>query len=220
LLRRESVSSLKISNNCLIEEKKSINRLFYNEEIKLFGQYEYNVEVEDLSITDLIAINTPKSNVYIPHTAGRYQQKRFRKTTCPIIERITNSLMRHGRNNGKKNLAIAIVKQALDIIALITNKNPLETILRAISNAGPREDSTRIGSGGAVKKTAVDVSPLRRVNMGIYLITTGARESSFRNIRNIAECLADEFIACASLSNSSYALRKKEEIERSAKSNR
>jgi small subunit ribosomal protein S5e len=204
----------------LLEEKKNINRLFYNEEIKLFGQYEYNVEVEDLSVTDLIAINTPKSNIYVPHTAGRYQQKRFRKTTCPIIERVTNALMRHGRNNGKKNLAITIVKQTLDIIALITNKNPLETILRAIGNAGPREDSTRIGSGGAVKKSAVDVSPLRRVNMGIYLIVTGARESSFRNIRNIAECLADEFIATAQGSNSSYALRKKEEIERSAKSNR
>jgi small subunit ribosomal protein S5e len=105
--------------------------------------------------------------------------------------------MRMGRNNGKKNLAIAIVKQALDIVALVTNKNPLETVLRAISLAGPREDSTRIGSGGAVKKSAVDVSPLRRVNMGIYLITTGARESSFRNVRNIAECLADELIATA-----------------------
>jgi small subunit ribosomal protein S5e len=107
--------------------------------------------------------------------------------------------MKHGRNNGKKNLAIAIVKQTLDIIALVTNKNPLETILKAVSNAGPREDSTRIGSGGAVKKTAVDVSPLRRINMALYLITSGAREASFRNIRNIAECLADEFIACASV---------------------
>lgn len=107
--------------------------------------------------------------------------------------------MKHGRNNGKKNLAITIVKQALDIIALVTNKNPLETVLKAIANAGPREDSTRIGSGGAVKKSAVDVSPLRRVNMGIYLISVGARESSFRNIRNISECLADEFIACANV---------------------
>jgi small subunit ribosomal protein S5e len=168
----------------------------------------------------LIAVNSAKSNIYVPHTAGRYQKKRFRKTTCPIVERITNSLMMHGRNNGKKTLAIAIVKQTLDIIALITNKNPLETILQAISAAGPREDSTRIGSGGAVKKTAVDCSPLRRVNQGIYLIVTGAREASFRNIRNIAECLADEFIATAAGSNSSYALRKKEEVERGAKSNR
>lgn len=109
--------------------------------------------------------------------------------------------MKHGRNNGKKNLAITIVKQTLDIIALVTNKNPLETILKAVSNAGPREDSMRIGSGGAVKKAAVDVSPLRRINMGLYLISSGAREASFRNMRNIAECLADEFIACAAVIN-------------------
>jgi len=152
-----------------------------------------------LSLTDLIAINTSKSNIYVPHTAGRYQKKRFRKTTCPIVERITNSLMRHGRNNGKKNLAITIVKQTLDIISLITNKNPLETIIKAISRAGPREFSARVGSGGVVKKSAVDVSPLRRINQGIYLITTGAREASFRNVKNIAECLADEFMACATV---------------------
>jgi small subunit ribosomal protein S5e len=128
--------------------------------------------------------------------------------------------MKHGRNNGKKNLAIAIVKQALEIVALTTNKNPIEVVLAAVSNSGPREDSTRIGSGGAVKKAAVDVSPLRRINLGLYLITVGARESSFRKIRNIAECLADELIAASQNSNSSYAVRKKEEIERSAKSNR
>ena len=110
--------------------------------------------------------------------------------------------MMHGRNNGKKNLAIAIVKQAMEIIALCTNKNPIEVLLKAVSNAGPREDSMRVGSGGAVKKSAVDVSPLGRVNQGIYLICTGARESSFRNIRNIAECLADEILACAEVDNS------------------
>jgi small subunit ribosomal protein S5e len=53
--------------------------------------------------------------------------------------------MMKGRNNGKKNMAMTIVREALDIVALITNKNPLETVLEAISKAGPREDSTRIG---------------------------------------------------------------------------
>jgi len=42
-------------------------------------------------------------------------------------------------------MAMTIVREALDIVALITNKNPLETVLEAISKAGPREDSTRIG---------------------------------------------------------------------------
>ena len=30
--------------------------------------------------------------------------------------------------------------------------------------SGPREDATRIGSAGVVRRQAVDVSPLRRVN--------------------------------------------------------
>lgn len=43
----------------------------------------------------------------------------------------------------------------------------------AIVNTGPREDSTRIGSSGTVRRQAVDVSPLRRVNQAISLITIG-----------------------------------------------
>lgn len=45
----------------------------------------------------------------------------------------------------------------------------------AVRNGGPREDSTRIGSAGVVRRQAVDVSPLRRLNQAIYLICTGAR---------------------------------------------
>ena len=62
----------------------------------------------------------------------------------------------------------------------------MEVFIKAIMVAGPREDSTRIGSGGAVKKQAVDVSPLRRVNQAIYLITNGARASSIKNQKTIA----------------------------------
>ena len=36
--------------------------------------------------------------------------------------------------------------------------------MSAIINSGPREDSTRIGRAGTVRRQAVDVSPLRRVN--------------------------------------------------------
>ena len=63
-------------------------------------------------------------------------------------------------------------------------------LVNAIINSGPREDSTRIGRAGTVRRQAVDVSPLRRVNQAIWLLCTGAREASFRNIKSIAECLA------------------------------
>lgn len=205
----------------MAEEQPNIKSKFFANELKLFGKHTYNQEVPDMTLMELMAINSEKSNIIVPHTSGKYQIKRFRKTQCPIIERLTNSIMYHGRNNGKKCLAIKIVKQALEIISLSTNKNPIEIVLKAISVAGPREDSTRIGSGGTVKKSAVDVSPLRRINIGIYLITVGAREASFRTCKNIAECLANELINCANGNNQgSYALKKKDEIERAAKANR
>ena len=129
-------------------------------------------------------------------------------------------MMMHGRNNGKKTLAIRIVKQALEIVHLLTDANPLQIIIDAIINTGAREDSTRIGSAGAVRRQAVDVSPLRRVNQAISLITQGSREAAFRNTKSIAECLADELINAAKGSSNSYAIKKKDELERVAKSNR
>lgn len=51
----------------------------------------------------------------------------------------------------------------------------------------------------------------------IYLITTGAREAAFRNIKTIAECLADELINAAKGSSNSFAIKKKDELERVAK---
>ena len=74
-------------------------------------------------------------------------------------------------------------------------------VVTAVINSGPREDSTRIGRAGTVRRQAVDVSPLRRVNQAISLLTTGAREASFRNIKTIAECLADELINAAKVWN-------------------
>lgn len=74
---------------------------------------------------DYIAVKE-KSAKYLPHSAGRYSVKCFRKAQCPIVERLTNSLMMHGRNNGKKLMAIRIVKHAFEIIHLLTGENPLQ----------------------------------------------------------------------------------------------
>ena len=73
-------------------------------------------------------------------------------------------------------------------------------LVTAVINSGPREDSTRIGRAGTVRRQAVDVSPLRRVNQAVWLLCMGAREAAFRNIKSIAECLADELINAAKVS--------------------
>ncbi|CAD5229448.1 unnamed protein product [Bursaphelenchus okinawaensis] len=189
-------------------------------EVRLFNKWSLNdVEVSDISLVDYIAVKE-KGAKYLPHSAGRYQIRRFRKATCPIAERLASSLMAHGRNNGKKLMTVRIVKHAFEIIHLLTGENPVQILVNAVINSGPREDSTRIGRAGTVRRQAVDVAPLRRVNQAIQLICTGARESAFRNIKTIAECLADELINAAKGSSNSYAIKKKDELERVAKSNR
>ncbi|XP_064395702.1 uncharacterized protein LOC135342774 [Halichondria panicea] len=189
-------------------------------EVKLFGKWSMDdVHVNDISLADYITVKE-KGAVFLPHTAGRYAAKRFRKAQCPIVERLTNSLMMHGRNSGKKLMAVTIVKHSFEVVNLLTGENPVQVLVDAISNSGPREDSTRIGRAGTVRRQAVDVSPLRRVNQAIWLLCTGAREAAFRNIKSIAECLADELINAAKGSSNSYAIKKKDELERVAKSNR
>lgn len=66
-------------------------------EIMLFGKWSFeDIEVIDLSLVDYIAYKD-RGCVYVPHSAGRYQIRRFRKAQCPIVERMVNSLMMHGR---------------------------------------------------------------------------------------------------------------------------
>lgn len=53
--------------------------------------------------------------------------KRFRKVSCPIVERLVCSLMFHGRNNGKKLMAVRIVRHTFEIIHLLTGEVRLST---------------------------------------------------------------------------------------------
>jgi len=194
-------------------------------EPKLFGKWEFDGLIcSEISLVDYIKTGASRfgaTGIYVPHTAGRYQTKRFRKALCPIVERMACSLMMHGRNNGKKMKAIRIIRQSLEIISLLNpDQNPIQVLIDAVKNGGPREDSCKVGSSGTVRRQAVDVSPIRRVNMAITLICTGARLAAFRNIKSVAECLADEITNCAKESSNSYAIKKKDEIERVAKANR
>ena len=71
-----------------------------------------------------------------------------------------------------------------------------------------------------MKRQAVDVSSFRRINQSIYFITKYARDKSFKNVKNIAECLADEFMQAAKANPNCSSIKKKEEIERNGKANR
>jgi small subunit ribosomal protein S7 len=186
-------------------------------EIKLFGKWSYDwVEVRDPSLKRYLCLKP----VYLPHTSGRHEHKKFGKATVPVVERLINKLMRPGRNAGKKHLAYNIVKKAFDIIYLRTGENPLQVLVRAIENSAPREDTTRIMYGGIAYHVSVDVSPLRRIDVALRHITEGARLKAFNNPIPIEEALAEEIILAASGDTKSYAIQRKDEIERIALSSR
>jgi len=95
--------------------------------------FYFGGQVNDISLADYVGVQV-KHATYVPHTAGRYSVKRFRKAQCPIVERLTNSLQMHGRNNGKKLKAVTIVKHAMEIIHLLTDQNPIQVIVDAVVN--------------------------------------------------------------------------------------
>ncbi len=89
--------------------------------------------------SDYIQIRSP---VYISHSAGRYAIKRFRKAQCPIIERLTNSLMMNGRNNGKKLMAVRIVAHAFEIVSTPSH-GYITKFLTQVSFSDPHNDRSK-----------------------------------------------------------------------------
>lgn len=82
------------------EDEENKKTAEFAKEIKLFGKWDYDLEFNkvDTSLKDQMNWKAR----WHPHTAGRYQKKRFRKKQCPIVERLSNAIMMHGRNSGKK----------------------------------------------------------------------------------------------------------------------
>lgn len=186
-------------------------------EVKLFGKWSFSeVEVKDLGLKRYVCLKP----VFIPHSMGRHEHKRFGKAEVNIVERLINNLMHPGRNAGKKAKAINIVKNAFEIINLRTGKNPIEVLVRAIENSAPCEDTTRIAYGGIVYHLSVDISPQRRIDLALRTICEGARTAAMHSPRSIAECLAEELILAANHDMKSYAVSKRHELERIAQASR
>lgn len=187
------------------------------QEIKLFGKWSYSgIAVADLGLQRYVSLRPS----YTPHSMGRHEHGRFRKAQVNIVERFINNLMRPGKNAGKKAHAINMVRSAFEIINLKTGQNPVEVLVRAVEYSAPCEDTTRLSYGGIAYHHAVDVAPQRRIDLALRLLTEGARKTSLNNPKTIEECLADELILAANKDVKSYAVSKRNETERVARSSR
>jgi small subunit ribosomal protein S7 len=194
--------------------------------VLLFNKWDVRkIEVSDPGLQNVISLNT---SVVIPITFGRHEHQRMKKSEVHIVERLANKLMHFGkryakntgRMGGKKARVLKTIETALDILYLETGRNPVELLVKAVENASPNEDTTRIVYGGVVYHVSVDVAPLRRVDLALRFIAEGVRELTYSSLQSIEEVLAREIVLASANDMSSYAIKKKNEQERIAMSSR
>jgi small subunit ribosomal protein S7 len=187
-----------------------------NDFFPMLAKYNMDeVKIEDQGLARYINLET--ENIY---KGGAYNNKLFAKSKRPIVERLINNIMRTENYNGKKTKAYKVVRDAFEIIDKKTKKNPMQVFIDALQNSAPKEETTRLRFGGINVPKAVDVSPQRRLDVAIRNITLGTLNATYKNKKSVENCLADEIIKASKNDVSSFAVAKKNDAERIAKSAR
>ncbi len=183
--------------------------------------------INDPGLKKYICLGAP----LVLHSGGRHAGKQFGKAEVSIVERLMNKIMRSGPGarklggkiirgvgaTGKKHNAYNVVRKSFKIIAERTNKNPVQVLIEAIQNSAPREETTRISYGGITYYVAVDSAPQRKLDTALKNLAAGAFAASFSSKKRIDECLAEELTLASSNDVKSFAVARKEEMERIAK---
>ena len=196
------------------------------QQFKIFDKYDVSgIQVKDPGLKAVINFE-PK---LVLKSYGRNVQK-FGQTKVNVVERLMNKLATAGhrgkkhkiqkKSTGKYTRNMLIVLEAFEMIEKKTGKNPVEVLAKAIENSAPRDEVTAIEYGGARYPQAVDVSPIRRVNLALKHLTHGASDKSFNKKKTFAESLAAEILLAFENNGESFAIRKKKESESQADSAR
>ncbi len=154
------------------------------------------------------------------HTGARHANKKFGKAEVNIVERFVNQLMRTDDYTGKKTKAIKVVEDTFEHIHEQTGENPLQVFVDALQNAAPREEVTRLRYGGISVPKAVDTAPSRRVDWALRNLAQGTIDTTYKNSTPVHVCVARELLEAADGSPDSYAVGRKDEVERVAGSAR
>jgi len=199
---------------------------------KVFGKYSLEgIEIEDKSLAQIISLKS----LEVPHSFARHKKRTLGKTEVNIVERLINKIMRggtgektsgkvirtKGRLQGKKMQTIKAVEKAFEIVEKQTKENPIQVLIKALENSAPNEDVTRVSYGGVSYQIAVDISATRRLDLALHNIALAGLMGTFKKKKSLAESIASEIIHTAKGDvQNSYAIRKKDETERMARSAR
>ena len=183
----------------------------------VFGKWDASeVTCDDPGISPYINLKT----VGVPHSGGRHANAWFGKSKLSIVERFINGLMRTGKYTGKKLAAAKAFEEALDRIADRDKVNPLQTFVDAVANSAPMEEITRIKFGAVSQPKAVDSAPSRRIDVAIRHLAMGSTQATRKSTKTLPQGIVNEISKAASGDVTSFAVGKREEVERIAASAR
>ncbi len=183
----------------------------------VFGKWDASeVVCRDPGLAPYVNLKT----VGTPHSGGRHANSWFGKTKLSVVERFINNLMRSGKYTGKKMGAIKAFEDALDRIADRSGANPLQTFVDAICNGAPMEEITRIKFGAVSQPKAVDSAPMRRLDVALRNLAKGAQSGTHKSKRTLTQCIVNEIVKASEGDVTSFAVSKREELERIAASAR
>lgn len=120
--------------------------------------------------------------------------------------------------DGKKSISQKLVYNALASIEKTTGKNPLTIFEQALANVGPKMEVRPRRVGGASYQVPIEVRGIRREALAIKWIIAAARARSNKEYHTFDAKLTAELINASE--NKGAAVKKKEDIQRVAESNR
>lgn len=127
------------------------------------------------------------------------------------VARFINFIMQ----DGKKATAQRVVYKALDEVAKMTEKDPLEVFEKALDNASPLFEVVSKRVGGANYQVPREVRPERKFFLACKWIIEAAQSVKGKPM---AVRLANELIAA--FNNDGNAIKKKQNVHKMAEANR
>ena len=119
-----------------------------------------------------------KENIF-----GNLINNNFFQKITKSKKRNENNIKQMNKSIYKKLIAIKMIKESMEIISLITKKNPLKILLDAVNKSIIYNNVNK------------EFPHLKKINLGIYYIIKKAKEESLNSKKIISESLAEEIIS-------------------------
>lgn len=131
-----------------------------------------------------------------------------------LVTRFINKVMK----DGKKSIAQTLVYKALVQIKEATKEEPIQVFEKAIQNVSPKMEVRPRRVGGASYQVPIEVRGDRKEALAIRWILDAASKRSNKDFHTFDQKLAQELMDAAN--NTGAAIKKKDDVQRIAQSNR